>query len=309
MSFGSVAIGSGAETSSVLRYGLTTLKPIRVREIIKRWGLRFERVFTTFQPVDVPKSYSDYVNLKYRGVFSNIDIPEHFEAQKLVEYYSNESIRAYKEDKEYLEELENLRRSKGQISPLIDFVTYCKKRYQQDIHDMYATNANNFFVSDIPFIVFSDLTRSDHVFALFLNLLHDTLYYYNRRLSLRARSDEKYFYRVFGMMKAEVNEIIDIVDNMLFNETCLKRLLIVWNAETYDDLEKIEHLTFHKIPKDEFERIFQNLRYGIKATRLNILRHKRYREDKILDIKPPTSQFQSKEFLKDLFFEGDLRVS
>jgi len=307
MSFGSVDGPSGADTSSLLRFGLTGLKPIHVRETIRRWGLRFERVYTTFQPTDIPKSYPDYALLKIQGVFSNISIPEYFEKDKLIEYYVNKKVMAYENDKEFTEQVKKLKKAKGSISPLMDFVTFCKNRYQENIMELYNVNSINFYSSDLSFSVINDLSRSDNVYALFLNLLYDILYSYNIRLGLRAKSDSKYFDKVFSSMKTEIHEIIDVADRMCFHESCLRRLFTIWNAKNYDDLENVEYIYFKNIPQTDFTRIYQDLKIDIRSSRKEITLHKKYREDERMDIKLPVSTIQSKEFVKKLFVENSLR--
>ncbi|MCW4050494.1 MAG: hypothetical protein NWE89_12250 [Candidatus Bathyarchaeota archaeon] len=308
MSFGAVVGGKGTDSTSALRIGLTGLKPIRVSEIIKQYGVKFKSVYTTYELDTEITSFEDFTSLRYNQIFSNIKIPDYFDRQKLAEYYTSRAIENYNEDKEYKKRIEEVKRTRGNLSPFIDFVKYVKIRYQEDINQLYIVNAQNFYSSDLPLSVYNDFSRTSHLNSSFFNLLHHTLIYYDRRIISSARGNQIKFNKIFQTMKGELDLIFDLVDDMIFKEKCLQRLIIIWNAEDYVQLDEIKKIYFSKIRKDEFNKWYYGLKNSIRETRFNILTNKYYREDDNLDIKPPQTQYESQDLLKNLFYQDELKV-
>lgn len=308
MALGAIGGSTGLDTNSILRVGLTGLKPIKVSEIIKRYGIKFRSVYTKYELDAEITSIEDYTNIRYSQIFSNIKIPEHFEIEKLTEYYSNRTIKAYNEDKEYKEKVEEVKKSRGSLGPFLDFIKYMKSRYQDDINKLYEVNAKNFYASDLPFSLYNDFSRTDHMYASFLNLLHHTLNYYDRRIISVAKGNQLKFNKTFGEMKNELDVVFDLIDDMIFKEKCLQRLIVIWNVDNYDNLKKIKRIYYKNIPDDEFNRLYYDLKKSIRTTRINILSNKRYREVDDIDIRPPQIQYNSQELLKNIFYQDNLRV-
>lgn len=301
MSTGAI-VGRGIDASSILRFGLTGLKPIKISEIVNLGGIKFRRIYRRFSPSETVKSFDEYANLTYASIFNSIKIPDKFDVDKLTKYYADKSITAFKSNKDYQEQLEKLKHTRGTIGPFIDFIKYIKMRYQNNIYDMYITNANNFYASDLPFSVFNDLSREDHLYATYINLLHHTLNNYQRQFSMRARHDERVFTRLFNQMKKELNDIISYFDDVTHYSTCLRRLMIIWNAENYEHLDDVKKITYSNIPEEEFLKIHVKLKSGMRTSRNTILTNKYYREDDSIDVKPPSLEYLTQDYLRPLFF-------
>jgi hypothetical protein len=308
MSFGAISGATGVDTTSALRFGLTGLKPIRVSEVIKRFGIKYKVTSISFAPNQNITSFEDYTKLSYQTIFNNILIPEYFDAQKLINFYSKMTIENFNKDKEFKEQMEKVKNSKSEIGPFIDFIKYVKERYQKDIHKMYEINVINFYASDMPFSIFNDFSRTDHIYANFINLLHHTLNSYNKKFLLRAKHDNKIFYKLFEEMKGELDTTFDLIEKMIFYEKCLQRMIIIWNANNYEELKNIEKVYYDRLPKEEFNTLYISFKNNIKFTRRNIMINKYYREDDTIDIKPPQMTYKSQDLLKSLFYENELRV-
>lgn len=307
MSFGTMS-GHGPDTTSALRIGLTGLKPIKVREVIKRYGIKFQTIYTSYELDTEITSFEEFSTLRYNQIFNNIKIPEYFDIEKLTDFYATKAIEKYNEDKEYKKMIEETKRTRGSIGPFIDFVKYVKDRYKGEIDNLYKVNANNFYNSDLPLSVFNDFSRTDHLFANFLNLLHHTLNYYDRKIISTARGNQIKFNRLFEEMKGELDNNFDLVDEMIFDEKCLQRLMIIWNANSYKELDDIESIKLDNIPKNEFNKWYFNLKKSIRISRINILNNRYYREDDTIDVLPPQIQYNSQELLKNIFYQDDLRI-
>lgn len=301
MSTGAIA-GRGADVSSILRFGLTGLKPIKVREIVNLGGIKFRRIYRSFVPSGTIKSFDEYANLTYASVFNNIKIPDKFDVDKLTKYYADKSTISFKTDKEIQEQVEDLKHTKGTIGPFIDFIKFMKIRYHDNIYDMYMTNANNFYASDLPFSIFNDLSREDHLYATYMNLLHHTMNSYQKRFRMRASHDERIFTKLFDQMKKELDDIIGYFDNVTYYSTCLRRLMIIWNAEDYEHLDDVKKITYSNIPEEEFLKIHVKLKSSMKTSRNTMLTDKYYREDDSIDVKPPTLEYLTQDYLRPLFF-------
>lgn len=307
MSFGAV-VGGGTDSTFALRIGLTGLKPIRVREIIKKYGIKFTTEYTSYKLDSEITSFEEFTKLRYNQVFSNISVPDYFDPEKLADYYAKKSIDSYNKDTAYKEKIEEAKKSRGSLGPLKNFVIYVKERYQDDINKMYYNNASNFYASDLPFSVFNDFSRTDHLYANFLNLIHHTLNYYDRRILSSGRDNQIKFNKIFSEMKKELDVNFDLIDEMVFTEKCLQRLIIVWNAKNYNELHKLEKTYYKNIPNDEFNKLYFNLKKIIRVTRMNILTNRHYREDEQLDVKAPEIQYNSDELLKNIFYQDNLKV-
>lgn len=307
MSFGAV-VGGGTDSTSALRIGLTGLKPIRVREIIKKYGIKFTTEYTSYKLDSEITSFEDFTTLRYNQIFSNISVPDHFDPEKLADYYAKKSIDSYNKDTAYKEKIETAKKSRGSLGPLKNFVIYVKERYQDDINNLYYNNASNFYASDLPFSVFNDFSRTDHLYANFLNLIHHTLNYYDRRILSSGRGNQLKFNKIFNTMKKDLDVNFDLIDEMIFTEKCLQRLIIVWNAKNYDELHKINKTYYKNIPNNEFNKLYFNLKKVIRVTRMNILTNKHYREDEQLDVRAPEVQYNSDELLKNIFYQDELKV-
>jgi len=297
------------ETPSIIRYGLTGLRPVRVRNIIKKFGVKFEQILIKFKPTELPNTYTEYISDRYKEIFSIIPVPEYFDSQKLIDFYVRKSLEIYEKDKELSKMVEEIKKTKGSLSPLIDFIVFCKNRYNESIEETYDSAVRIFYMSDFPFIILSDFMRSIHVFAEFLNLLHSILMYYQKRMIGRARSDDKYFYKMTKMMKKELNQAIDLIDGLLFSNKTLFCLISIWNAKSYKELESLKFISINEVPKNAFEKFYNVFKREITNTRYIILKHPRYRINEKMNIKPPQPEFDFTEYIREILTSYNVGVS
>lgn len=261
-------------SGSVLRFGLVEIKPIEVVETVKRFGIKFKRTFRTFESLQPSQSFSDFVTLNNEIIFAKIDIPDWFEARKLVEIYSQRSIESYEKDTELKKAIEELRKSKKERigKPLLSFVRFVMNRFESKREQFLETEAERFLTSNFPLSFYKKFVVLHNTFYDFLKVLENLV----RIHEFRARYSRGFlmYSRYIEAMKREIRPILDQMDTCLFLFSCLKKYVTVWNAKSYDDIyEGPEFLDIKKLDYSNFEQLNNDFKMKLAETRKFLLNY------------------------------------
>lgn len=268
-----VSVATGIDSTSKIRSSLTSITPIRTRDTIRHCGMNFDVVKTKYVIPEETESFEDYSRLQYAMVFNNITIPDRFDKDKLIEYFSEKSINQYEDDNEFQHILDQIeKRTVGKLGSFIDMINLFKNRYINNLDDRIDFYAESVYETNIPFHVLTGFVRSIKMSGMFLNYLGSIIFSHNLKLSSNiARSNYKREQLMISRMKGDINKLFDISEPLFFNEKCLKMLLIVSNAQNYEKFEDTEVLDFSDVPKDDFNRIFTGFKNNIVNLRRYIL--------------------------------------
>lgn len=268
----SSSVGVSTDYSgSALRFGLLDIKPIEVVETIKRFGLKFQRISRRFQTLKPSQSYADYATFKNEAIFAKISIPQRFETEKLVNLFSQRSVEYYEKDTELKDIIEEVRKAKRIERPLLSFVRFMKNRFESRREEYLEVEASMFLNSNFPLSFYNESVILNSTFYDFLKVTEKIVRRYEF-LGAHARSFPMYSKHI-SAMKRRMRPILDQVDSCFFLHSCLTKLILVWNAETYKEIEEAEFLDIKKVDYSDFEQLNNEFKMKITETRGFLLKY------------------------------------
>ena len=258
-------------SGSALRYGLMDIKPIEVVETIKRFGLKFRRRSRTFESLKPSKSYADLVTFENEAIFSTIEIPKWFDAEKLAKTFSQNSIESYENDTELKEVVENVRKAQRKGKPLLSFAQFMKHRFESKRDYYLELEAKRFLSSNFPLSFYNKLSVFDNTYYDFLKILEDTVRIYEFRASC-SRNFRMYAKKI-NEMKRRISPILDQTDNCFFSYSRLKRYVAIWNSKDYKEIVYPKFLDIKNLDSSEFEKLRNDYITKLRETRRFLLRY------------------------------------
>lgn len=270
MSLSSFGVSPG-HSGSALRFGLVDIKPIEIVETIKRFGVKFRRTTRTFRTLKPSQSYVDYITFENEAIFAKIDVPDWFEAEKLIEWYSQKSIESYEKDTELKQAVEQVRKSRKIGRPLLSFTQFIIRRFESKREAYLEAEAGRFLYSNFPLSFYNKFVVFDNTFYDFLKTLEQTVRFHEFRASA-ARNFKMYCRHIEAMKKVFI-PILDQMDTCLFLASCLKKYVTLWNAKSYEELYGVEFLDIGKIDYSKFKRLSNEFRMNLTETRRSLLHH------------------------------------
>lgn len=260
-------------SSSALRFGLVDIRPVQVVETVKRFGLKFRRFTRRFETLKPSESYSDFVTLRNQMILAKIDIPDRFDAEKLVEIISQRSVKLYEEDTELQEAVGKIRKSDRMGKPLLSFVQFAMNRFGSKREKYLESEAARFLCSNLPLSFYNKFVVLDNTYYDFLSVLEQEVRLHEFR-ARTARSFEMYRKKI-EKMKRSIAPIIDQMDDCLFISKCLMRYLSIWNATTYEEILKPNFFDIQKIDYSRFKRMNNQFKTQLIETRAFLLKYNR----------------------------------
>jgi hypothetical protein len=246
------------------------IKPIEVVETIKKFGLKFKKVTRTFELLRPVKSYEDLVTFQNEAVFNTIEIPEWFEAEKLVRIFSQHSIESYEKDIELKKAVENVRTSERKGRPLLSFIQFMKRRFESERDYYLELEAERFLNSNFPLSFYNKFVVFDNLYWDFLCILEDRVRWHEFRAS-SARNFLMYQKRI-AEMKTEIGPIVDKLDECIFSLICLKKYIVVWNSKDYNEIFSPKFLNINNVDFSKFEELYNNFSIKLRETKELLLR-------------------------------------
>ena len=258
-------------SGSTLRYGLVDIKPIRVVETIKRFGLKFQRVTRRFESLEPSKSFEDLVTFNNEAIFSTIGIPKWFDAEKLANTFSQHSIESYENDTELKEAVENVRKAERKGRPLLSFVQLMKHKIESMRDQFLEIEAERFLSSNFPLSYYNKLVVFDNTYYAFLKILEDTVRLYEFRASF-ARNFKMYEKKI-NEMKRYISPVLDQMDNCFFSYGRLKKYVVIWNSKDYEEIFHPKFLDIKNVDSSEFEKLRSDYSTKLIETRQFLLHY------------------------------------
>lgn len=279
-------------SESALRFGLMNIKPIQVVETIKKFGVKFKRITTRFDSLTPSKSYSDLVYFKNEAVIGSIDIPEWFDATKLIETFSQRSIQNFEKDKDLQEEIENVRKAERVGRPLLSFAQYVRQKYESEMEEYLEIEAHRFLNSNLPLSFYNKLVVFDNTYYEFLKVLEDIVRMHEFHAST-ARSFAMY-QKMINKMKRRIAPLIDQMDQSVFAVKRLKKYVSIWNSKDYAEIHYPKYLDIKKVDPSVFEELSLDCNLKIKQTRGLLLDYNKSILQEVIDFKDSTRKMFSK---------------
>ena len=240
-------------SGSTLRFGLMDIKPVQVIETVKRFGMKFKRTSQKFELLKPPQSYEELVTQRNETIFGTIEMPEWFDASKLVETFSQDSISRYEKDEELKEMVESIKKADRKGRPLLSFIQFMKQRFESRKDHYVEIEANRFLRSNFPLSFYTKFVVSDKTYYDILKVLEGIVRMYEYQAST-ARSFSMYKKKI-NEMKRKVAPILDNLDEHSFSCSCLKKFVMVWNSKDYEEVTNPEFLDIDKVERTEFHRL------------------------------------------------------
>lgn len=243
--------------TSVLRYGLIDVKPLEIREIVKRAGVKFLRVSRVLKhDLESYKSYSDFITSNNQAIFDTIPIPKWSAAEELVKIYSERSIRNYEADTEFKNAAEALRQGVKDAISLSSFINFVLQRLESRMADSLESEAERFLNSNLQLSFFSKFVVLDYTLVDYLKAMKQMVRHYEiRSMMPRARSEFRMFSKVMMEMKGKIAPVIDQMDVCLLSYIRLDRYIELWKSESYDELFKSKFLDIRKLDYSAFNEL------------------------------------------------------
>ena len=277
---------------SALRFGLVNINPIEVTETIKRFGLKFQRVSRRIEPLEPSQSFADWVTFKNETIFAKIDVPNWFEAEKLVELYSQASIERYEKDTEMKEAIEKLRKSARIEGPLLSFTIFMKNSFESKREEYLEIEASRFLTSNFPLSFYNKFVILDNTYYDFLKVLEDIV----RRhefLGRYARNFKQYSKHI-DRMKRAIRPLLNQMEICFFLSACMKKYVMIWNSKSYEKIENPEFLDIRNIDYSRFEQLNNELSMELTETRGLLLKYDPNVLYKKLDLENETARMFGK---------------
>ena len=257
-------------SGSTLRFGLVDIKPVQVVETIKRFGLKLRTTTRSFQSLKPSQSFEDFVTFANEATFSKIDIPGRFQVDELVRLFSQRRVAVYESDTELKQVFENLRKSARIGRPLLAFTRFIMNRFESNRENYSRTEARRFLNSDFPLSFYNKFVVYDNTFYDFLRVLKRIVGTYESRASV-ARSFPMYS-RQISEMKRILGPIIDQMDSCHFHKSCLKKYVIIWNSNSYDEIaEEPEFLDSSRTDPSALKQLNYEFEMRLEETRRLLL--------------------------------------
>lgn len=247
--------------SSTLRYVLLNVRPIPFEEIQKIKGIKFRVRGIRYEAEKQFDKIEDFVTFRYEQIFSRLPIPESLDMEQIFERIVNTTIRKIKEDKEIMAEMEKKETS------LFKFVMLIKERFEKNLFDYYASEANRFLRSNLPLSFFVQTSAFIDTYQKYLSLVerivkrYEILSSIKRRDQIRAREEQ------LNIMKKVLAPLIDRMDLFTTDMLSLKLYVIIWSAESIEETENPRFLNIEKLDHTYFQEYLKNYNIQLKNVR------------------------------------------
>lgn len=258
-----MSISSIEYPSSALRYALLNVKPIPFEEIVKIKGIKFKKKGIRYEPEKQRfDKIEDFVTFRYEQIFSRMPIPESFCPEHIFDHFVSTTIKKIEEDKELKKELEKKEKS------LFGFVDFIKKRFENNVVDYYMSEANRFHRSNLPLSFFAQTSMFINTYQKYLSLVKRIVRRYEILPSLRGvRNPLRAHEYHLNSMKRVLAPLIDRMDLFCIDALSLKLYVIIWSAETLEEIEDPSFLDIKKLDPNYFQEYLTSYSTQLKNIR------------------------------------------
>jgi hypothetical protein len=264
-----MAIAQLETPSSALRYGLLKIKPIPVEDSVKIKGIKYKRTGIRFEQEDEQtkeksefEKYEDFINYRYGQIFSRMPIPEKFSKEKLVEHFITEAIHRTKNDKEFVEHLEQKEKS------LFEYVSFLKQRFDSKMESYYRAEAAGFINSNLPMSFFTKSSMFINTYERYLTLVKRVV----RRFEIRShrpgvRNQFRTTEQELKAMQKELSPVIDKMDLCSSEYSSLNLYVILWSADSIEQIDEPKFIDYNRIDQVFFEEFSMTYSNELKQVR------------------------------------------
>ena len=252
-------------SGNALRFGLMEIRPVEIVETIKRFGLKFKKVTRRFESLRPAQSYEDLVLFQNEAIFGTMQIPKWFDADKLVEIFSQRNIKLYEKDTELKAMVEDVRKAERKGRPLTSFIQFMRDRFESRRDRYLETEAERFLSSNFPLSFYSKFVVFDNTYCDSLTILKDRVRRYEF-LAACARSFPMHERRI-AEMKTNIGPLLDKLDECVFHCLYLKKYVMVWNSKDYKEVLDPEFLDINNVDFSEFEKSSNNFNTKLREIR------------------------------------------
>ena len=265
MTFGVSTSPSIDYSGSSLRVGLLDIKPMEIVEVVKKFGMKFQRVTRKYESTKTVQSFSDLVTFQNRAIMDSFSVPEWFNVDKLVCEFSQSSIQNYEKDEEFRKAIEEVKKAERKGRPLLSFIQFARSRFESEFDSYLETEADRFLNSNFPLSFYNRFVLFDNTYREFLRILENNVRRYEF-LANYARNFIMYQKRI-SEMKSAIGPIIDQIDGCFLQYLRLKKYVVIWNSKDYAELQNPKFLDIKRVNYPEFERLFNEYVNKLDVTR------------------------------------------
>lgn len=228
--------------SSVLRYGLLSVKPIRFEEVRKMKGMKFLVKGIRYEPEKSIEKFEDFVGLRIGQILDRMPLPESYSAEKIYDHFVKNSLEQFDEDGELKRELEKRGTS------LLGFVKFFKSRYEKEIPLSYSGEADRFLRSNLPLSFFAQTSMFINTYQKYLTIIKEVVGRYESLAGIAGvRDRDRHIGQQLNKMKYVLSPLIDEMDKCAIEINALKTYICIWCADRFEDIDDPRFLDINKL--------------------------------------------------------------
>jgi len=270
-----------------LRFGLLDIKPVEITENTKLGNIRFKVTKTKLEPTKPVNTFEELVTADNTEIFTSVSIPEKFKIPDLIKAFANMSLKRFENDVELQQEIKNMNRS-DRGKPFYNFISFMKHRFEKEKNGRLDIEAQRFLMSNLPLTFYNKFAVFDSVYYDFLRTVQEIVRAHEFAAQY-SRSNQMYAKKIVAMQH-ELDPIINKFDECSYAYSRLKKYIIIWNAESLNELNWPKFLDINKIEATEFEQLSKEFDVKLKEMKNILLEQASNVSCKIVDANEPTAK-------------------
>jgi hypothetical protein len=276
--------------SLALRYGLLSIKPIPVEEIVKIKGQKYVKKGISFLPDEEKKTelekFEDFINFRYGQIFEKMPCPKQFDPEQVINHFINNAIENVKKDKDFVDHLEQKKRS------LYSYVTFITDRFEERIPSLFQSEADNFLNSNLPLTFSIQSSMFINTYQKYLHLVKRVVRRFEILTHLPGVRDKfRTTNAELTTMQKELAPIIDKMDMCSIEYMTLNLYMLIWSASKFEEIDGPIFVDANKFEDAYFKEYCLRYDTELKTTRKLLFEVSKKFEPELFDLKqaPETS--------------------
>jgi hypothetical protein len=243
---------------SVLRCGFASLKPISVKETMRKWGLKLTTTTWHFEhnEIGLIKNYPSYISVLNEAVMERVKLPPEIDPDLFAETMTRRSVENFEKDTELKSALSKVSSAqKESARPFLEFTRFMRKRYDEKRTLIVQARAGLFQNSNLPFSLCTQFVMSNEIYEGFLDAMQHKINLYESLWLHKTAGNPREFQSKFQEMKESLNPLFDVMERNLFTERCLNILLLASNCKNAVSLDSVEYYDIKKVDNKQFSQL------------------------------------------------------
>jgi hypothetical protein len=280
-----LAVPNMESPSAALRYGLLTIKPIAVEEIVKLKGRKYVKKGICFQQDIENKTelekFENFINFRFAQIFERMPIPSQFNQERIINSFIDNAIDIAKNDKDFMEHLERKERS------LFRYVNFITDMFEKNMPSFFEAEADRFLKSNLPLTFSAQSSMFINTYYKYLLLVKRVVRRFEILTNMPGiRNKFKQTSVELASMQKELAPIIDKMDLCCIEYMKLNLYMDIWSSENIDEIHNVKFIDMTKFEEAYFKEFSVAYDIELKNTRRMLFEVSKKFEPELFDIKP-----------------------